>query len=268
MSRFEAVSVMDSRCFTEESCLGLLTENERHHYSSMPNRQRKTAWVGGRVVAKHLFLDRLSRTGEEGSCRWIRGVEWLNSTTIQEFPAWAYREVEIMPRVGAVGCPMITWSGKAHPVRVSLAHTSNLFAACLDGVKPVGLDVEVSVPRARAFYYSNFSWAERSWVESFSQFGTRCVDRAYTLLWCLKESVIKSQRSDEISIWHLPRIHVQLLCGTGVVAEALCSGIGIGPVLLSEVEVQLDKQTRTAEVALTSSRDEILTVLRFSRDLL
>ena len=262
MLAFQALGVMATGEVDEDACVDRLSPTERHRYGTIRNRERRQRWIGGRLVAKYLFLTRWAgdRPSVVGSLP--PRVDRVEPAALERFPPHAYREIEILPRRRRDGGVPLVWrAGRPHSVHVSLASTRGLSGACLDGTRPVGLDVEVPLRRHHAFYRINFSPAERRWVEVLSEFGPIDVDRAYTLLWCLKESTMKSQQSDDLSLWQLPRITVQLRSDPGAVVEVLRSTSLHRPLLRSEVEVRTHERTWIAEAALATSPDAVITVL-------
>lgn len=259
MSGFYAIATMRTDRVTEDGFFDLLSAREHECCLSIANGDRRKRWIGGRLLAKHLFLTLMGVGEIKRSQPKLRRVDLAE---LSEFPDWAYREVEILPRHERSRVPSLVWAGRAHPLRISLAHASGLSAAGFGHGETIGIDIESPCKRTAAFYRTNFSPSERRWAETLSRYGEVDVDRGYTLLWCLKESALKSFRSDETSLWLLPRIEVKLECPLEPLAEVLGSSGLTHSVLVTEAEVRKGGQRLAAEAALSATSEAILTSLR------
>jgi phosphopantetheinyl transferase len=263
MSNFDTIGMMATHQVTEPGHLDLLSAKEYQRYQSIRHPQRRKRWISGRLAAKYLFLTRWG-CDQENAMRQSPRVRQLDAASLGEFPSWAYREVEILPqRWWEAGTPRLIWMGRPHPTHVSLAYTAQLTAACLDPFRAVGLDLEVPCLRQPAFYRMNFTLAEQGWAERVYASVRIGVDRIYTVLWCLKEAALKSDESDEASLWQLPQIEVRLRCPVDWLSQALRPDHPLGSLWLTEVEVRNGGRVRTAEAALAVPYDAILAVLRF-----
>ncbi len=258
MSVCNAVGLIDTNRIVGQDYLDLLSQNERARYGRMRDAERRKRWAGGRLLAKYLFLNRFGRQQRSAG---FQRIEPFDISALETFPRWAYREIEILPeRWAEGGLPRLSWAGRACPVRVSLSHISGLSGACISDAGDVGLDLAAPALRTPAFYRANFSKWERDWAEAAARSAGVARERVYTLLWCLKESALKSLQSDHISLWQLPRIQVRLRCGGEVLGESRDTSARLR---LARAEVSRDGQTwNDAEVSLATTRQAILTVLR------
>src|SRR4029077_15250084 len=74
-----------------------LSKNERERYQSISSVERRKRWMRGRLAAKHLFLTRAGSQDGRQRSPWPPRINWLGWAELQDFPQWAYRQVEILP---------------------------------------------------------------------------------------------------------------------------------------------------------------------------
>lgn len=265
MSASLDIEVIPTNHLAEAGYLDLLSDVERDLYWGILNRDRRRKWICGRVVAKHLFLSQLKTQDWGRSCRWPPRLAWIDRTALQEFSCCSYREVQVTAEHHRIsGVPAVRWDGFTYPVNLSLSHTSELSGAYIDFYRSVGLDLEVPLPRNHAFYRVSFSREEHRWVQLLTETGQISIHVLYTLLWCLKESVLKSQQSDEISVWQVPRIELELQCEPNSLISALRSARLDGPMFQSVLDIRTSGQTQIAEAAVAVSQSAVLTAVRLS----
>ena len=263
MSRSSVIGVMTTRYLDERRCIDLLTSNERTRWAAIKNEERRKGWLGGRLVAKYQFLTTLGSGDETDDGRVCHPqLRTVDMARLEAYPPWAYREIEVLPPpCTPARVPQLSWIGRRQPVRVSLSHTCGLAGAYLTGPVPAGLDIESSCRRCPPFYRGNFSPWERRWAEGLRTSGPVDADRVYTLLWCLKEAALKSQRSAEVSVLQMPLIEVRPNCSAVAVCAVLHSG-QLGSVLVfAQVEIRQAGTIALAEVAIAAAGDAILAAL-------
>lgn len=261
MSRSNSIGVMATRHLDDWNCIEFLTPNERARWQAIRNNDRRRGWLGGRLVAKYHFLAALGDERTDGP-PWRPQLRVVDKAQLEDYPPWAYREIEILPPPYAQArVSQLSWMGRRQPVHVSLSHTSGTASACLNGSAAIGLDIEFSGPRGSSFYRGNFSPWERRWVEGFRNSAAVDVDRAYTLLWCLKEAALKSRQSAEDTILQIPQIEVRPLCSAGALLAVLhCRQLG-AVLLVAQVEIRQAGRIASAEAAITSDEGAILVAL-------
>ena len=257
-----AVAVVASKEVDGRAYVECLSVREQARYAAIGHPGRKARWLAGRLATKYLFLMQMDRAGTIGA-----GPPVLVPITFERLAAflpWMYRHVEVLPPdTDARSAPRLTWDGEACPAhRISISHANGTTCACIAGGSALGIDLEQAVSRIHAFYQGNFTEAERHWVAQIASETCFSPTWLYTLLWTLKESVLKSNVLEkEISVWDFPRIDVQLRVDPRQLTAAsrharlgdqfvICTAHVSGPSCHADVRV-----------AMTATRKLVLTVL-------
>lgn len=256
------IAVVASKEVGGRAYVECLSAREQARYAGIGHPDRKARWLAGRLVAKYLFLMQMNRAGTIGA-----GPPVLVPITFERLAAflpWMYRQVEVLPPdTTSRGAPRLTWGGEACPAhRVSLSHANGTTCACIAGGSALGIDLERSVPRIHAFYQGNFTEAERHWVAQTASKTRFSPAWLYTLLWTLKESVLKSNVLEkEISVWDFPRIDVQLQVDPRQLTAASQQARLGDQFLLSTARVSAPSCRADVRIAMTATRKLVLTVL-------
>jgi len=166
----------------------------RSRHRSFPSAQRRLEWLGGRLAAKHLFLHRLetSVTSNEPDLRptFFQLSDW----SIDKFPEWMYQNVEVSASADPLGAgPHFRWCGRVKEDAVSLSHTGYDACACVSQGTIVGVDLQRVEPRVESFYRSNYTEAEKRWVNRGAGIEPSSRNWLYTLLWTFKEAALKAR---------------------------------------------------------------------------
>ena len=148
-------------------CLSEVHEGRRYRH---PGRYRQ--WLLGRAAAKTL----LQRTAGELAI---------------EVPQ--HKQIHI--RRTPTGWPQpLTLQGQHLPVSLSISHSGEqaLCAVCPDLEGTVGADIEVVDERPRHFYEDFYTDGERELLE---QLPIELGHKVGTIIWCIKEAVLKARRT-------------------------------------------------------------------------
>ena len=263
----DVIGVMATRHLNEQGCVDLLTSNERLRWEAIRNEERRKGWLGGRLAAKYQFIAALGGGATDAGSSWRPRLCSLDAALLEDFPRWAYREIEVLPPpCTRVGAPQLSWIGCPQSVCVSLSHTAGLTCACLTDAVPVWLDVEIPRRRDPAFYRGNFSRSERRWAETLCRSESVDPDRVYTLLWCLKEAALKSRRSAEVNVLQVPLIEIQPICPASALSGILRPGQPGTALLNAQVKIRHAGRIGTAEAAIAASAQAILVALRVQEE--
>ncbi len=239
-----------------------LSAPERERFDAIRSAQRRREWLGGRLAAKYLFLYRLELGFEADADRWRPALLALSSESLRVFPAWMYEAIEIRPSTDAQGgAPRLVWLGGDREQSISVSHTRNVACACLaEGV--VGVDLEMAEPRVETFYRSNYTDAEKAWVDRCAREERIDEDWLYTLLWTCKESALKARALHQQSALSFAGIDVSGLPAPRDVRWAYLQGRFSDRCGLFTAVIQERCRATSAQVAYMGTRDLILTVLK------
>jgi hypothetical protein len=240
-----------------------LCPREVELYASISNRERRKKWVCGRLLTKHLFLSRQQVGCATGANRWPPRVGRIDRLSLDEFPESSYRALEVTSTDrGRGGAPTLRCKRPTRPICLSLSHMTGLSGAYVDDSRHVGLDLETLSPRHPSFYRMSFSQSEHHWIELITRTAEVEDTVLYTLLWCLKESVLKSQSSDQLSLWRIPHIEVELRCAPADLVPALRTPGLEGPLFGCELGVRVCGRNQAGKAALGVFQGVVLTAVR------
>jgi 4'-phosphopantetheinyl transferase EntD len=249
------VASMDSRDLQHRDYTSHLSVAERTKYLALPSRTRKREWLAGRLAAKYVFLTRLETSPLTQIKRWRPTVTRLSADALDHYPAWMYRQVEV---VTAGEKPGLIWCGQARPESVSLSHSCGMSCASVTFGAPTAIDIETAVPRLDAFYRINFSDPERRWANGAA---SSRLDWFFTFLWTVKESVLKLGCFPQTSIWNLPGIEIDGLPGVNNIGPFSSSNIFSSEFAVFELGVKQHSHVLPVQVAVTGTSNLILTVV-------
>jgi 4'-phosphopantetheinyl transferase EntD len=171
-----------------------LSVAEREWYRALRTEKRRSEWLAGRLAAKYLFLNRLELGEDSDGREWPPRIIPLSAGMLEDFPASLFRAVELYPsRDPGGGPPWLQFYGRRHESAVSVSHAGNNACVCLSKYVTVGIDIENILPKVAAFYQSNFTIAEREWVDRVGVSEQVGRDWLYTLLWTVKEAALKAR---------------------------------------------------------------------------
>ena len=232
-----------------------LSVDERTKYMALPSQTRKSEWLAGRLAAKYIFLDRLESSQATQDKRWKPTLVKLSSDVLNQYPSWMYQQVEVAT---AGEKPSLVWCGQARPENVSLSHSCGLSCASLTFGSPTAIDIENTLPKLDAFYRINFSDAERRWAITGASSRSNWF---FTLLWTLKESVVKLGCFTQASIWNLPGIEIDGLPRVNDIGPFWFSNALSNEFAVFTLSVKQHARVIPVQVAVTGTRDFVLTVI-------
>ena len=250
-----SVASLESRELRDEEYTRHLSVGERAKYMNLPSQNRKSEWLAGRLAAKYLFLNRLEMSQTEGR-QWSPTLSQLSSEALGVYSPWMYQKVEVVTNDGKAG---LAWCGQPRPESISLSHSRSVSFASIALGTPTVIDVETTAPRIDAFYRNNFTEAERSWAIRGADGEPIKANWFYTLLWTLKESALKLGWLN--SLWNLPRIEIVGLPGSNNITPFWYSHTMGNDFAVFKVSVKDHCRVRQVRVAVTGTRNFILTVM-------
>jgi hypothetical protein len=235
-----------------------LSSDERAKYVSLSGERRKSEWLAGRLVAKHLFLNRLERSQEVRREVWRPTLANLSAAALGVYSPWMYRKVEVLSDDGA---PRLMWCGKERPESVSVSHAGGISCASIATEKPTAVDVETAVLRNDAFYRHTFTEVEKNWVARVAGGESDSSNWSFTLLWTLKESALKLGWLNGASLWNLPRIEIDGLPDLNRI-EPLWGGNAMREAfVVFTASIREACRAMQVQVAVAGTRNFVLTVM-------
>jgi hypothetical protein len=171
---------------------------EREEFSRFQTPLRKSEWLAGRLSSKFLFLSERGGT--------------LSTEDLGRFPPSLYRSTEVMrdDRV-RFGLPQVGRSGEFRDVAIS--HTSGIACALLGNGETIAVDMERVESRPPVFYRGNFTERERTWAAGCSRRLGLDPNWTLTLLWSIKECLLKTPAYNHLSIWDMPSLEIRIVSG-------------------------------------------------------
>jgi len=261
------VAVLDSTEVSEEAHIHCLSGKEIKKIAGIKNKKRRSEWLAGRLAAKYLFLNLMNmnitdiKTG--GDKQSHPTLLKLTSEMLRSFSPWMYRRMEVLPNnMTQSGYPHLTWDGNHSKIHVSLSHTSGMACACIASAGAIGIDMELAIPRIESFYKGNFTSLERNWAMRSGNTVDIAANWLFTLLWTIKESALKSRISNEISVWDFPRIEIKILSERDYILASFNNTRFDNNFLIFGANINEQNRSRYAQVALTATRNLILTVIK------
>ena len=223
-----------------------LTEWERTVARSIAHPRRRDEWVAGRIAAKWLFLEGMEWTMSECRFTWPPPATVVVPDPQEGISPASYRRVEIRRQVD--GAPYLVCDDVAADVltaaRVSIAHCGGWAVAALSLAGAVGVDLEDTGPHGRGFYESNMTDRERRWMMGAPEGNA---DRIGTLLWVLKEAVLKTGESPARTIWEMSAIDIDVATPAAEIADTwpLDDAGGAPSLVTLPVRVALTRASRS-----------------------
>lgn len=236
-----------------------LSPDERAKYLSLSGERRKSEWLAGRLVAKHLFLNRLEGSRGIGSEFSGPTLSNLSAAALGVYSPWMYRKVEVLSDGG--GAPSLSWCGKKREESVSVAHAGGISCASIANGKPTAIDVETAVLRDGAFYRKTFTEAEKNWVARVAGGEPGRSDWSFTLLWTLKESALKLGWLGGASLWNLPRIEIDGLPARKQIEPLWCGNGRREAFVVFTASLREACRAMRVQVAVAGTRNFVLTVM-------
>jgi 4'-phosphopantetheinyl transferase EntD len=253
-----SVGLLDAGRLQDERYMPLLSADERAKYLTLPSLSRKGEWLAGRLAAKHVFLNRLELSEESSGQQWRPTLTVLTAEALGTYSPWMYRQVEVLSDDGR---PSLVWCGRQRPENISLSHSGGVSCASIASGARTAIDIETAAPRVGAFYRNNFTEAERAWAHGGAG-GERVRSNWYfTLLWTLKESVLKLGWLKQAGVWEIPRIEIDGLPGFDHTGPFWSNSTIGSDFLVFTASVKEACRVMQVQVAVSGTRNFVLTVM-------
>lgn len=251
------VGLLDTAELRLDEYTQYLSVDEKTNYMALRSQTRKSEWLAGRLAAKYIFLNRLELSPEAQDRDWSPTLSKLSSATLGDYSPWMYQKVEVVSNGGK---PNLIWCGGARPENISLSHSRGVACASIGFGKPIAIDIEATAPRLDAFYRVNFTEAERCWATRVADGEQIRSNWFFTLLWTIKESVLKLGRL-QASVWTLPGIEIDGLPGVDDIGPFWHGGTMSSDFAVFTLSVKKNYRVIPVQVAVTGTRNLVLTVM-------
>jgi 4'-phosphopantetheinyl transferase EntD len=241
------IATLDSSILTGSNYENFLSPREREQLARFRAPLRKSEWLAGRLAAKHVFLSEQSGT--------------ISVEDLSRFPLTAYRSTEVM-RSDAVrfGVPQVVNADLLRDVAIS--HTNGFACALLGSGETIALDIEQVQSRSAVFYQGNFTERERAWTEESAHVSSLSPHWSFTLLWSIKECLLKTPAYNNLSLWHMPLLDVRVVSGEDNLVQLQSAREISGSFLFLNVEVTDRNTTVPHRVAVSGRHDLVVTAIR------
>ena len=248
------IAMLDSRLLAGGDYEAYLSADERAEFSRFGTPLRKSEWLAGRLSSKFLFLsEQISeQIGEQSGL--------LSAADLSRFPASLYRDTEVLrnDRV-RFGLPQV---GRGAEFRdVAISHTDGIACALLGNGDSMAVDMERVEPRSPAFHRGNFTEGERAWAaKCFQRLGLDA-DWAFTLLWSIKECLLKTPAYNDLSIWNMPSLDICIVSGEDDLMQPYSAREFSDDFVLIKVQATDRNRTVSHSVAVAGRYNLVLTAI-------
>jgi 4'-phosphopantetheinyl transferase EntD len=237
------LATLDSSLLAGRSYEEFLSPREREEFLRFRAPLRRSEWLAGRLASKFLFLSEHS------------GV--LSAADLARFPSSKYCGTEVM-RSDSVrfGIPQVGAGGEFRDVAIS--HTNGIACALLGNGETIAVDMERVESRTPVFYRGNFTERERAWAARLG------LDPHWTLtlLWSVKECLLKTPAYNELSIWNMPSLDLRIVSGEGDLAHLQSAREFSGGFVFLNLEATWRNGTVLQRVAVSGRYDLVVTAIR------
>lgn len=240
------LATLDSSLLGGRDYQEFLSPREREEFLRFRAPLRKSEWLAGRLASKFLFLSEHS------------GV--LSAADLARFPPSIYCGTEVMRNDSVrFGVPQVGAGADFRDVAIS--HTNGIACALLGNGETIAVDMERVEARTPVFYRGNFTERERAWAAAC--FGRLGLDPHWTLtlLWSIKECLLKTPAYNGLSIWNMPSLDLRILSGEGDLACVQSAREFCGFVFLN-VEATGRNGTVPQRVAVSGRYDMVVSAIR------
>ncbi|MDB4890169.1 MAG: hypothetical protein JWL61_2024 [Gemmatimonadetes bacterium] len=190
--------------------LARLTPAELARVGAIRNGTRQREHIASRVLAKYLVLRGFQ--SDEPICE-------IGAEQLAELPAGEYREIDVSR---ADGAPRVFRRGVAlADLHLSIAHSAGTTAVGVSTSTPIGIDVATIEEHAPSFHRVHYSQRERDWV---ARGGEAVSGALFTLLWTLKECLVKAGGAPHATLWGYDEVEVLADTCPREVADRLAAG--------------------------------------------
>jgi hypothetical protein len=245
-------ATLDSSVLAGHDCGEFLTPRERQESLRYRSPVRKGEWLAARLASKFLFL-----TEHSGA---------VDASDLLRFPPATYRSIEVTrdDRV-QFGRPQVRRGNECRDVAIS--HTNGVACALLGEGKPgdgetIAVDVEQVEVRPPVFYRGNFTEGERAMAGEYSGRLGLSPHWTLTVLWSIKECLLKTPAYNNLSIWDMPSIDLRIVAGGDDLLRVHAAPAFLNEFVFLSVEAASRKGTELRRVAVSGWQDRVITVIR------
>jgi hypothetical protein len=247
------IAMLDSSLLAGRGYEQFLSQREREEFLRFRTPLRKSEWLAGRLASKYLFLSQHGFLSEN------TGV--LSTADLARFPSSMYSSTEVM-RSDSVrfGVPQVGTGADFRDVAIS--HTNGIACALLGNGEPIAVDVERVESRTPVFYRGNFTERERAWAAGCFQRLGLDPHWTLTLLWSIKECLLKTPAWNGLSIWNMPSLDLRIVSGEDDLAYPESAREFSGEFVFLNVEATGRNGTVSQSVAVSGRYDLVVTAIR------
>ena len=240
------IATLDSSLLAGRNYEEFLSESEREEFLRFRTPLRKSEWLAGRLSSKFLFLSEHS------------GM--LSAADLVRFPPSMYRSTEVIRNDSVrFGLPHVGWGAEFRDVAIS--HTNGIACALLGNGETVAVDIERVESRTPVFYRGNFTERERARAaESSRRLG---LDQHWTLtlLWSIKECLLKTPAYNGLSVWNMPSLDLRIVSGEDDLLHPQSAREFSGGFVFLSVEATGRNGTVSERVAVSGRYDLVVTAI-------
>ena len=236
------IGTLDSRLLAGGNYEAFLSRDEHAEFLRFRTPLRKSEWLAGRLSSKFLFLSEQS------------GV--LSAGDLSRFPSSLYRDTEVVRNDQVrFGLPQV---GRGSEFRdVAISHTNGIACALLGNGEAIAVDIERVESRNPVFYRGNFTQREQDWAAGFPD-----SHWAFTLLWSIKECLLKTPAYNGLSIWDMPSLDICIVSGEDDLMGLQSAREFFSDFVVIGVEATNRNRTVSHSVAVSGRYDLVLTAIR------
>jgi phosphopantetheinyl transferase len=249
--RGAVIGVLDSAELAGRDYSVCLSAEERDTASRIRSARRREEWLAARILAKYLRGTGLPDWAAQAGTP----VPRLLRVTCAALTPVADEQFREMTVTGVP--PRISWNGRTQTIAIS--HTNGLACVAVGRGTIQALDVETRTARVAPFYERNFTPREREWADGCCREYGMDRDWVYTLLWSMKECMLKTPAFQHLSIWDMPRIEIAVHGDPSVLRAPHEACTLEDDFAHLETEVNDGHRTVPACMAVAGTRDLVLT---------
>jgi 4'-phosphopantetheinyl transferase EntD len=244
------IGVLDARQLAGRDYAACLCDGERAASAQIVHPRRRQEWLAARILAKYLFLEQPAQNADvvSGHARLFQ----MSEAELAGAAPSRLREAEIVagppPRIGS------------DPIAIS--HTNGIACVSVRRGTLDALDIETRAERSAPFYEHNFTRRERQWAESLRRDFRLDRDWVYTLLWSMKECMLKAPWFRHLTVWDMPALEVAVRGESGDLRRPHDAAALHGEFVYLETEVSDGHSVVPASMAVTGTSTLVVTASR------
>lgn len=253
----QMVGILDAAEFAGEPAQ-YLSPAELQECAAVRNERRREEWMAGRLAAKFVFLHR-ERSEASGA---ELHLQKITTGDLAGFTPQDYRAAVVTKDPSPAGGPArIGWHARGETVKVAISHVNGLACAFIGSTQVYAVDLEARAARVPAFYAHNFTARERSWTSACARSFQLDSDWLYTLLWSVKECLLKTPDFATLSLWDMPAMEINVLSGSERL-KAIHDAKGLtGQFEILQAEVEGRNRQWPLRLAVSGTADLVVTAI-------